>query len=448
MKVPAYPEFVSERDDRSLEGPWQVREGSTTRGGASCDLTNRVLEVPLGEGALERLVRAHELMHVRVSPSNVLYRSAHDVSLRSLECAEELRINTLLTRLDFATELLMDGSEKSAGARVAREGNWGEALAFLLAVLNTGAEREYLAGVRRAQPTWIGGLRAVKKRVVRILGELTTAELADTSDDGEGLPRGYAVTVAIARIVDAAAMAMVPVGTEALRQFRRSLEPGGRRAPSGRFAPLRCEAPEGLEHRDRLRTRARYRPSVSGTVMRYPSRLLTDDARRAFASKRPSGGGVIIVDQSGSMDITADDLELLLTRAPNALIIGYSHKPGDSGATSNAWVLATRAGVASSPHKGNIGNGVDGPVLRWALDQRVAREPVIWVTDGQVTDSNDHPCAQLSEECAHLVCAHGIVMVRTLDMANPALACHRPFVSSEFGRVGRKLDEIRASGGY
>ena len=36
---------------------------------------------------------------------------------------------------------------------------------------------------------------------------------------------------------------------------------------------------------------------------------------------------------------------------------------------------------------GNVGNGVDGPALRFALSSRRGREPVIWVCDGQVTDS-------------------------------------------------------------
>ena len=436
MRVPAFPELVSAREDRSLEGPWEVREGSTSRGGASCDLTNRILEVPLGPGDLDRMVRAHELMHVRVSPSGARYRAVHDVSARALECAEELRVNTLLARLGFATESLKDGTEGAGGARIAAENDWAETLRFLLAVIDTGAERDYLAG-----------LRAVKKRVLRVLEDVTTYDLGDTSDDGDGVPRGYATTVAVARIVDAATMAMVPVGPEALRQFRRSLEPGGRRAPSGRFAELSFEMPAGFEHRARMRAHARRQPSVSGTVMRYPGRLLTDDARRAFASKHPRAGGVVVVDQSGSMDIDVEDLERLLVRAPNAIVVGYSHRPGDRGGAVNAWVLATRGAVTFSPRAGNIGNGVDGPTLRWALDQRVGREPVVWVTDGQVTDSNDHPCEALSEECARLVRRHGIIMVRALDQASAALACHRPFVSSEFGRVGRKLDEIRASGG-
>ena len=294
MRVPAFPELVSARDDGSLEGPWEVREGSTSRGGASCDLTNRILEVPLGPGALERVVRAHELMHVRVSPSDARYRVVHDVSARALECAEELRVNTLLTRLGFATESLKDGTEKAGGVRIAGEGDWAETLRFLLAVIGTGAEREYLSGVRKAQPTWMAGLRALRKRVLRVLDDTVTHDLGDTSDDGEGVPRGYAVTVVVARIVDVAAMAMAPVGPEALRQFRRSLEPGGRRAPSGRFAELHFEPSDGLEYRVRARTQTRRQSSVSGTVMRYPSRLLTDDARRAFVSKRSRTGGVVL----------------------------------------------------------------------------------------------------------------------------------------------------------
>jgi hypothetical protein len=55
---------------------------------------------------------------------------------------------------------------------------------------------------------------------------------------------------------------------------------------------------------------------------------------------------------------------------------------------------------------GNVGNGVDGPVLRWAHRTRRSGERIVWVTDGQVTDSNDHPNPRLSRECAELVRRH------------------------------------------
>ena len=58
-----YPELLSGRDDEETLRPWTVHEGSTVRGAASCNLTDRILEVPLGAGDQARVVRAHELMH-------------------------------------------------------------------------------------------------------------------------------------------------------------------------------------------------------------------------------------------------------------------------------------------------------------------------------------------------------------------------------------------------
>jgi hypothetical protein len=56
-----------------------------------------------------------------------------------------------------------------------------------------------------------------------------------------------------------------------------------------------------------------------------------------------------------------------------------------------------------------------------------------------VTDSNDHPSEALSLQCATLVRRHRIRLVRELGAAAGALACYRPPVHSDFGRVGRKL---------
>jgi hypothetical protein len=382
-------------------------------------------------------------MHVRVSPCQC-FASSGDVSLRSLECAEEFRVNTLLARLGFSTTLLRDGSEKSGGKRIAEAGNWCEAVRFLLAVLGTGAERDFLTGLKSAQPTWGPGLRAVRSRVLKFVSVLGADELSDTSLDDLGVPRGYAnVTVELARLVERAASARVPRGPESLRAFRRSLEPGARRAPSGVFATLVFDKGNSTNRVLERPQWRRDRASVSGVVMRYPSRLLTDDLQRAFGAKRRCQGGVVIVDQSGSMDIDPTHLTALLARAPAALVIGYSHRPGDVASTPNVWVLAHDGQLSSRYPSGNVGNGVDGPVLAWAASRARPGEPIVWVTDGQVTDSNDHPSEDLALECAVLVRRHRIRLVRELKDAGAALACHRPLVHSDFGRVGRKLLENR-----
>ena len=425
-----------------------MRPGSTLRGEASCNLSERILEVPLGVDGRSRVVRAHELMHARVSPHGLAWATLFaDVAPRALECAEEFRINTLLDRLRFDVSLLCDGSEKGGGRRLAEAGEWGQAACFLFAVLGTGAERDYLAGIRAGSPSWLPALRALRKRAHQLVADYSTTALGATKRNSDGIPQGYAqTTVVLARLLTQSMVAQVPADPEALRRFRRSLEPGGRRPPTGQFADLHWAT--DLDMRARARApgvRAR-RASTSGTVLRFPGRLLTDPQRRAFARAVHRHGGVVVIDQSGSMDLAHHDLIALLALAPNALVVGYSHRPGDRGASANAWVLARRGAVATSCPAGNVGNGVDGPVLRWAIGQRVGREPIVWMTDGQVTDSHDHPSEALTSECAALVLTHQIRLVRDLSQVGRAISgattCSTGSLTG-FGRLGRKIAETR-----
>ena len=445
MSDPAvFPELVTGREDNFASRRWRVERGSTLRGDASCNLTERILAIPWGDDPVSRVVRAHELMHARVSPHALAWaEKLGDVSPRALECAEEFRVNTLLARLGFDVTLLRDGTEKVGAKRLGGAGEWDQAVCFLLAVLGTGAERDFLAGIRATQPTWLAGLRALRQRATQLVGHYTTDTIGATVIDGEGIPRGYAlVSVELARVVTQTMAALAPQDPVALRQFRRSLTPGARRPPTGRFAPLVFDSATASNYRPRSRVWRRTVPRVSGTVLRYPSRLLLDPHQRAFAGSRHPHGGVVLVDQSGSMDIDHDQLDFLLKRAPDSLVVGYSHRPGDLGRTPNVWVLADCRGVANSCPAGNVGNGVDGPALVWAISQRRAREPLVWVTDGQVTDSHDHPDEFLARQCAHLVLEHHIILARELsDVPRLLRVTAATPAWDRFGRVGRKVQE-------
>lgn len=448
MSGSIFPELVVGRDDGFGSRPWTVTPGSTRRGEASCNLTERILEVPLGSDATSRVVQAHELMHARVSPHLLAhYGETEELSPRALECCEELRINTLIERLGFNVSLLRDGSEKAGARRIAGSADWSEAVCFLMAVLGTGGEKEYLAGIRQVEPTWLPGLRAVRKRAFTVVHALPSVSLGATRLTEEGFPSGYAnSTMVLARILTQTMQARPPSTPEELRNFRRSLEPGGRRPPTGRFAPLIFDETLSMSPRPRSSGMRRERASTCGPTMRYPSRLLTDERKRAFARRASRHGGIVIIDQSGSMEIDATSLAVLLRRAPDALVIGYSHRPGDLGLTPNIWVLADRGSVTTTIPSGNIGNGVDGSVLNWAIRQRSHSEPIVWVTDGQVTDSHDHPDDRLTIECAQLVRRHRIRLVKELDQAGPSLSGTRTTTTShrnEFGRLGRKLLEMR-----
>ena len=443
-----YPELIVGRSDQFEDSGWRVVPGLALRGHASCDFVNRILEVPLGSTEAERAIRAHELMHVRVSPHDVSPSALlSDVPSRALECAEEYRVNTLIARLGFPVSALTDGSEQTGGERLATNDCWEEAVYFYCATIGTGSERGFLRGVRRVRPQWIKPLALVKKRVEAIAKQHSVEEMGSTSrDSADGLPEGFArVTVAVARTLARAADAQVPTDVNGLRSLRRSLEPGGRRALTGRFAELVML--EGLEYSATAKRpyAKRGRPDVSGVQMRYPSRLLTDPYQRAFASQRRRSGGIVVIDQSGSMDLETDDIDLLLLATPGVSVIGYSHRPGDSSGAANAWLIARDGHRTHEIPGGNVGNGVDGPVLRYALSRRRAGEPIIWVTDGQVTDSNDHPSRQLSAECAELVLRHRIRLARTLVDASEMLQRGLTKIENleQFGRVGREIASNR-----
>ena len=163
--------------------------------------------------------------------------------------------------------------------------------------------------------------------------------------------------------------------------------------------------------------------------------MLTDPDKRIFREKKRVGGGVVVIDQSGSMDITEADLEAILDSAPGALVIGYSNRPGVS--EPNAWVLANRGKRVAVGHipEGKVGNGVDGPVLDYALRHRRGSEPVIWVCDGQVTDFHDHPYTHLTEIVGNIIIKNGIIQAPTVDLAVKALRSKSPR-STYRGRVG------------
>jgi hypothetical protein len=143
------------------------------------------------------------------------------------------------------------------------------------------------------------------------------------------------------------------------------------------------------------------------------------------------------------MEISNDELNKILDLAPSSIVVAYSHKRGSQG-IANAWVLAERGKrVESLPSIGNVGNGVDGPILEWAISKRKGNEPIIWVCDGQVTDgANDHGHEELTEICARIVAKHKITQANDVDGAikllqNPSKARNSKKV---YGRVGYWLE--------
>jgi hypothetical protein len=465
IRVLPHPEvIVASRKDTPEQIPtWKVKSGSSNRGDAFTDFGSRTMRIPTETDETARLIRMHELIHSKVSPTQ--YEALGEISKNSgiperlLECAEEWRVNRIVGKMGYDTNLLLDGSEKESGKRIAKTGTpeaYNEALAFALAISGSPkALNALLSGIRSGgQPEWAKNIRnamnAVKKTVKKDYWfdrELSSTQTTNIYDID--VPVGFTKSLDVANTI---MQYRLPVDVYGNSLSDVSTDEGGVEIPvgfgEGVFAPLVFDKTILLNRQVKGHLHRRKRSSTTGKRVLYPSRVLTDPQKRVFGSKVKSNGGVIVFDISGSMDLTDEDIELVLDNAPNAVVMAYSHKKGST--RPNAWILASRGkrcGPVDKLNIGNIGNGVDGPALQWAVKTARRGEPIIWVCDGQVTDALDKGATpEMHELCHRLVDKHNIIQAYNVDHAvkilkNPKVTGKRKV----FGRFGRYQESVKPS---
>lgn len=425
----AMPEFVNRRGEYNGE-TWEIEAGQAARGEAWADLDNKRMRVPYGEDAASRIIRIHELMHVRVSPFDVAtaVASIDDIDPQAVIAAEEFRVNTLIAKAGFDTSDLRDGSEFTSGERVTERGDWRGAVLNIGATAGTKAAADFLRGVKKIDPEWAKALREIEKAMIKTFRKVGSRTLGDTDLNSDGIPVGFARwTRAVAELLRVGLEAGEPSDDDGSQEgkeinaeeIKKRVRPGSTGGKRGSFAPLILDKIPltrrvgGQIGRKRVATNMGRNP-------RRINRMLVDPERRVFDRKIKGKGGVVLIDQSGSMHLGEDDLWAILEAAPGCTVIGYSHRPG-STETPNVWVLAQDGKVCSKIRSGNGGNGVDGPALEFAIKKRKKGEPIIWVCDGAVSDDRDSFHDHLAEACAKIVAKEKIHMVCDSDGAVKAL---------------------------
>lgn len=408
------PEWLS-RHDRP-NGSWTVTSGSLQRGAAFTDLVQHRMQVPGGSDPTSRCVRAHEMMHAKVSPVAIwVPDDMKHLESATVVAAEEFRINMLVKAAGFRVDLhLADGSEKRTGERLGESADWNGAVLMASAVGGTRSARPFLSGIRTARPEWSPALRDLLDHLQRLWKTSIrsgTASVASTIPWCEAT-EGWRFTLRVAEVLQRSLVseAEVPPSDE-LRHRVRGTHRG--------FAPLvlldlpRTRSADGSLGR-------RSSPSATGRHLRYPQRLLDDPDRRVFAGRRRTCGGTVLIDQSGSMRLSETDLWRIISAAPGSTVIGYSHH-SRSRHQPNIWILAERGRVTDAIPRGNGGNGVDGPALDFAAARHRSGDPFIWVCDGYVTDDHDNFSTSLADHCARLVIRHRVHQVVDVDQAVSAL---------------------------
>ena len=413
-----YPEFIRQTGgSRGLNESWDIIRCSTSRGNPKTCITDRTIAVPFDADELARVVRAHELMHVRVSPPDLgPWLRRKRASFDSLIVAEETRVNYLLGKKGFKpTEYLLDPSDYTSSREHAKRGDLAGLIRATVATWGTAGASHNLRGVQDAvskdgaSPDLyeaVSNLNETLDGIYQKHGKIASSD--KKVNKSRVLTQGFTLTEHIAQMLDK--MISIASETSKIPTFNRA-DNAGIQDYKRSFAPLVFGKTSLSKMHNGNMGKAKL-ASPTGRNPRRIHRLLTDPHKRIFDRTRRVNGSIVLIDQSGSMSIRSSDVLQILNASPGATIASYAHKPGSKD-VPNIWILAKDGKMVDKlpqPHGG--GNGVDGPALRWAMSaRRRANEPILWVCDGQVTDGqNDGVYSHLTEEARQLARKGKVVM--------------------------------------
>lgn len=453
------PEIFQRQDIRNTGG-WDVGNARAVRGEPFITVSGRVMRVPLDDSLLARAIRAHEQIHVKVSPVDISTYITDVTSEGAIRAAEEARVNYIAQMLGFPMKSLITGSEKFDGEQLASIGSWSAAVYAVAASVHTGSLNPLLVGVRRSAPIWADALRDIGKEIVSFqkaqIRNIKKEEYGvNRTSDSEALAvygrtsflkdnvtiAGMRFTIELAMLLESIASLPTPDQAEPEKAESEKADKDteddtdesekdnkGNTAKGGVGAKELGEDTDPKElkekktgiDRDAIQAKARNlldsnslhtsigkewqplvikkasmpitltgaigRKRVASNIGRNPRRMhriLTDPDRRVFDKYVKASGGVILIDCSGSMSISKEELKSIMDAAPGCTVM--LHAAHWRTPAANLYIVGEKGKICAEIPKMGGGNGNDLPAIQYAVSKRqTAKSPVLWVTDGQV----------------------------------------------------------------
>jgi len=402
-------------------------------------------------GEIAEACRAHAYCHGAFSPVEPLanYARMFGVEVDALTVAECLRVNLIANSAGSDTEAFVDYTEEGKARRAGLGKQWRDALMITLYAHRTAHEGKVKSALSKFGPTeWRKPLQAFRKelnwqirRHAPMMSTLSALSFEYEEIDGTKrqieMPSGFSMSIAIARMVDQNARREPELATEGEESEKKKREQENARRKASHHAMQKFTEHKEFtakgSHYDNVRLMdteldtahlgkmaKRSIPSNKGKAPRHISRMITDPNTRIFSRKIRAHGGVVLIDQSGSMSLSASDVEAILAVAGGATVLGYS----DSGEhLANVWIHAKNGKRSTIAPMGGNGNGVDGSALRYAISERARTgEPIVWVTDGYAYNKAGNMGRREVTELVGLITRHGIHMVETPAQAVAILA--------------------------
>jgi hypothetical protein len=414
---------------------WDIQDSPAGMGGA--DVVHHRMSVPLGDDEVSASIRRHEMGHAQWTPhkSPSALAAEHGISVDALQHAEDMRVNAGLAH---AVGTPMSGTITKEEAEymckaIERIGEKDPKRAFRLAAydcvshFNTGAwdtmkkalkDTRWDKAPRIAEALWnkMANGRDFHHKVLpfeatveaakymdRVLGMMDDYFDNEGNDDEEEQqkefvppkPTGETKEERDKREAEARKRELERQRQrdEDMRKFLDQL-PQKSAAPDPKWGAMTFEQPPRKRARKSKKVMKKNRSMEYGVNPKYVHRACSDG--RIFGYKKKQPGGAVLIDGSGSMHITPEEVRKLVEIAPQAQVAIYS-------GYDNTGVLRLLAKdgtmvedeLIRSPAGGN--NCVDGPALEWLAKQK---QPLVWVGDGHVTgDARTGMNPELAVQC-------------------------------------------------
>lgn len=428
--------FLTRRRDEAQPDTWHGSPSPATIDAIGADHRAGVIEAPGAPTPLGTTLRTHALVLARYGADERtlerLTRTGERPARWALDAAQTMAARKLTGRAMTARGTRPDYDDRTAdviASAIEHERDPAAAFRYAAPYLNEPqGGRRVLEALRRRHPIAADALNEASDALTFHLDH-TTDVMTDTTRRkiGRRTMRRYDARL------EAFAATLETIATNTARAHAERNQPQqpkqdgtpeidlDGRAVAG---PIQWQdvvlAPIRLERPHVGRTGRSHRPAAAGPIVRDLSRQITDPERRVFGARARYRSALVVLDLSGSMSYTEDDLDAILDAARGSTVVGYSG--GANPNRPNVWLLAHQMRRVATLPTVPGGNRCDGPALTFAVRRfRRAGAPVVWVSDGVVTGVGDACSAGLFEDMRRRLHYHGVTQVETIEAAHEVL---------------------------
>lgn len=417
---------------------WEARNSGDLKK-AYVDFQKREFVVPFHSGPAGELVRAHEAMHVKITPHKVNFGEDDFVTYQAVEDSrvnQGLRLTGIQTdkgRVYSRRELedCFRDEERRTPLRLAEsffslrglaeEGDIREVIeSFRPEVLPIAEEVYDKYFGKPGEATELTPFEDVPKCIKELKDRLKEVETEqDRANDEEGKCTGSqkAKKKVTASFVPGSSDKSSEAEAELDVITKEEAEEIKGAIPFRAIDPLWNNAKPGKMHihtpkldgviKFKKVSGVKLSPSDEGVIPSRMHRYTTD--QKVFTRKgRRRVNAAVIIDVSGSMSLTDEQIEKIIRLSPASIIATYS----GSGVQGGLQIVAQK-GRFTRQYKGkNMGgaNVVDVPALEWLAARK--EKVKIWISDGIITGENDHGLdAIYIRKSVNLIRKHKIIRV-------------------------------------